>query len=832
MKNHPITQRRRRNVLKMRSCVFVVLALALLLPAAAPLAQTGDEGDGILTKNAEGMVKIDFDDVSITAIIDSIARLTGKNFIYDDRVRGKITIISPSPVTVEEAWAVFESVLKVKGFTAVPGPADVLKIIPVRDAKESNIETVQDNRKSAMRDQFVTRLIPLAYIDADSIANTIKPLVSKDASMVVYTATNTIILTDTKANIRRLMGILDALDVPTHKEELAVIKILYADAATLGKQIADIYGATASGGTRTAASARADRSNRRSAGKRGKAAPKSVQAAKRGEVRIITESRTNSLLVMASRSQITDIRSLIRTLDVPVVGGGKIHVYYLKNADAQEMSKTLTGLISGSARAGGGGRSGQAGGGTQALRSIVTPLADGKISLNADAATNSLVIQASKEAYETLVQVIQKLDVPRPQVLVEALITEIDITDGLSLGFSFLYQGASGDFSWFSRGASAIATEGLSELLFIKTDDFRAFMRAAASDKRINIVSAPHILTMDNEPAEIRIGDNIPIITSRVSSATGATVAGLSSSVNVERKDIGVTLRVTPQISEGDTLRLEIYQELTDFNQTLTEDVAGESASEVGVALSSRKIENVVVVADGDTIVIGGLIGEVDETIENKVPWLGDIPWIGWAFKDRVLKTRKINLVVMLTPHIVRSPSDLEHQTIRKRRGFAIAAEITDRLDDVRQDMIEGRPADQGNSLAETRLASHQLRYPLARMAEIEQQQSAARLALEAQRELDIKAPHFVTRARLDDSTKAETYITEITDLGYDATLVTVDLDGDLIFELQVGKFGTRREAESTGIIMRRAMGLEPWIVEVPYQEPDSSTRQPPVNSP
>jgi len=400
----------------MKSQLVVALCLtwALALAPSVTLAQDSRDGTSQLVRDEAGKVRIDFDDVEITAIIDAISKLAGKNFIYDDRVRGKVTIISPDPVSVDEAWAVFESVLKVKGFTAVPGPADVLKIIPVRDAKESNIETVRDNRESANRDQFVTRLIPLYYIDADAITNTIKPLVSKDASMVVYSATNTIILTDTKSNIRRLLGILDALDVETHKEELAVIKIIYADADTLGKQITDIYGGSASGGKSTAASARRARSSRRSSASKAKATSTSLNAVKRGAVRIITESRTNSLLILASRSQIADIRSLVRKLDVPVVGGGKIHVYYLKHADSEEMSKTLTGLISGAGRGGGraGGTTGKVGS-TQALRSIVTPLAEGQINLSADPATNSLVIQASKEAYETLAQVIEMLDIPR-----------------------------------------------------------------------------------------------------------------------------------------------------------------------------------------------------------------------------------------------------------------------------------------------------------------------------------------------------------------------------------------------------------------------------------
>ena len=257
-------------------------------------------------QNATQMVQLDFRDVELTVIVDTIAKLTGKNFIYDDRVRGRVTIISPTPVTVEQAYAVFESVLKVKGFTAVPGPGQVMKIIPVRDAKESSIETVKDNRRSPNRDTFVTRLIPLLYISAEAITATIKPLVSKDASMVAYAPTNTIILTDTSANIRRLLSILDAIDVETHKEELAVIQVEHADAATLGQQLSEIYDAEVSQSSATPA--------RRPRGRRtpAKAAAAAKSASKGGGVRIITDDRTNSLLVLAARSQLEDIRGLVR----------------------------------------------------------------------------------------------------------------------------------------------------------------------------------------------------------------------------------------------------------------------------------------------------------------------------------------------------------------------------------------------------------------------------------------------------------------------------------------------------------------------------------------
>jgi general secretion pathway protein D len=777
-----------------------------------------------------GKVRIDFNDAEITVIIDAISKLSGKNFIYDDRVRGKVTIISPMPVSPQEAWAVFESVLKIKGFTAIPGPAGVLKVVPLRDAKESNIETVRDGRDSENRDQYVTRMIPLDYIDATAISNTLKPLISKDAALVVYAPTNTIILTDTKSNIRRLLGILEALDVEMHKQELAVIKVIYADADTLGDQIMNIYGGSSSGGKNTATAARKSRASRRKAA----AAPNTgggggFEAAQRAEVRIITESRTNSLLVLASRTQISDIRELVHKLDVPVIGGGKIHVYYLKHADAQEMAKTLNDLVSGSSgQSSGAGRTGSAGVKPQALRSVVTPLADGQINLSADPATNSLVIQASKEAYETLQQVIEKLDIARPQVLVEALIMEVDISDGFDLGFNFGYALVNNDITYNFASPDLIGSSTPLGILSRSTvnfdgengapdgegSQFTAQMSAAASDGRINILSSPHILTSDNEQAEIRIGDNIPIVTSRVSSAAGATDNGLSSSVNVERKDIGVTLRVTPQISDGDTVRLEIFQEITEVNDALSATVAGTgSSSDVGVALSNRHVENTVVVANGHTVVIGGLIGETDSTQEAKVPFLGDIPVLGWLFKSTTATTRRVNLIIMLTPHIIRSPDDL------RRSNFTDTTESTEEIERMAKAVRDGLGEVSPHSQVDEHLLDHSLRYPIERLNEIENKRTSDRIELERLREIEINGPRFMVRAVLVNDDRAAQTVTEINDLGYDATLVSSLGENGIVSEIHVGPFDSLGQAESAQVVFERSMKLDPYIVELEPEE-------------
>ena len=799
--------------LRWNTLLGVLLWIAMALPAAAQ-----NSAPEVSTPEAvaqEERVQLDFEDVELAVLIDTIARLTGKNFIYDDRVRGRVTIVSPTSVTIDQAYAVFESVLRVKGFTAVPGPGGVMKVIPVRDAKESNLETIMDQRESPNRDLFVTRLIPLSYIDAESITNTVKGLVSKDASMVAYAPTNTIIITDTSANIQRLMNILDAIDIETHKEELAVIKIRHADATTLAEQVGEIYDSTVVSGTNSR-----PRPTRRGAAP--KPAATTGTSGGRAPIRIITDARTNSLLVLASRAQLVDIRSLVQQLDVPVVGGGRIHVYYLKHSDAEELAQTMNSLLTGQS-AGGAGRTGAAGAGAQPLRSAVTQLAE-DINVTADPATNSLVIQASKEAYETVIEVIEMLDIARPQVLVEALIMEVDVTDSIDLGFDGAMRYINGSLDLYVNTAKGALTAGVasfplpnlggdSGVRLADTDGtyYSAIITAAARDANINILSAPHILTSDNEEAEIQIGDNIPIVTSRVDNATG-NVAGLSSSVNVERKDIGVTLRVTPQISEGDALRLKIYQQISQVNEALTEETG--AATEVGVALSNRQVENTVVVNDGETVVIGGLISErfVDEV--NKVPWLGDIPFLGWLFKTIQKKNQKINLLIFLTPHIIRSAEDLEYETVRKREEFETSSgEYIDPVEAQR-----GTPNEK-DSPVRNRLLIHSKRYPQDRMREIEGARNEDSAKIEAARLAPVTQYGIRAGVFSDERTAAAT-LTRLIDSGYDGTLSSSQTGGVLLFEIQIGPYNDLEGAEQTFEILRDAYSLDPAITILETEGP------------
>ncbi|MBW2715013.1 MAG: type II secretion system secretin GspD, partial [Deltaproteobacteria bacterium] len=767
---------RRSNVMTGHARTLVAAVLATALLGLVSTLSPADELDRSEAAEEDDLVQLDFNDAELTTIIDAISKMTSKNFIYDERVRGKVTIKSPTRITREQAYAVFESVLQVKGFTTVKTPGGALKIIPVRDAKQSNIETTKTTLAPPNTDRFVTRLIPLRYIDAASITTTLKPLVSKDGSIDAYEPTNMVILTEAATNIRRLMAIMEAIDIETYQDELAIFKIKHADARTLAEQVSEIYGAEVSS---SSSSSRSSSSRRSSRSTTNKSSEKSTGAPGHDKVRLMTDERTNSVIVLAPRVQMGEVRNLIKRLDIPISGGGRIHVYYLQHADAEELALTLNSLVSGTiASPSSSARSGQ---GATSLAAVVQELADG-VKITADPATNALVIQSSREGFETISEVIAKLDIERPQVLVEALIMEVDVTNSEDLGFTGMFRFINGNTElttviapraaegFMLGGPVGAAVMGGAPLLqrFLRdtTNEgenngtvIDGIIRAAAGDSGTNIISAPHILTMDNEEAEIRIGQNIPIITGRTQSAGGVANAtgNLATAVNVERQDIGVTLRVTPQITEGNSLRMEIYQEISSINVGLTASGALGAAEDVGVPLSKREIENVVVIRDGETVVIGGLLSDEYQDTVSKVPFLGDIPIIGWAFKSSSRELRKINLLVFLTPHIIRSPEDLELETIRKREEFAESSKEglkwSDRertVERKRQEAAEAAGEEYkplGENPVRISVLEHEARYPVERIAEIEIEAETARAEAEVARLAAANAPKYAVQA-------------------------------------------------------------------------------------
>ena len=653
---------------------LLLICVILGLPGNAAAQQKKNP----VQKTASGKVSLDFKDIELPDLIQTISELTGKNFIYDDTVKGKVTIISPTSMTLDEAYHVFLTVLSVKGYTIVPS-GDVNKIISIRVARENNLPTLLDHNIHKVGEQYVTRIIPLQNVDATVLAQTVlTPLIPRTSNIVAYAPTNTLIITDNAANINRLVEIIRQLDVPNSQEELKVIPLKYADAeevAKLGTQI------ISQGTTRVVRRGRVG--NVRTAG--GKAVSK-----------ILSYSNTNSLVVMADPDDLATIESLVKELDQkPSEERSHINVYYLENADAETLAKTLNEILTGlkAQQKPTPARPGQPSAG----------LSEGKVTITADKPTNSLIVNATPEDYDTIKGIVRQLDIKRKQVFVEALVLELSMdatealgaslqgavaTGGNSLvfGTSNLNSGpasltdlapASGSTpSLLGKTINGILLGGLFNPITVNGPDgnpvtvpaLSALIDLSKTNSDVNILSAPSLLTSDNEEAEILVGSNVPIITSRLTNAVGSatqTSSGLATSVSVERKDVALDLKITPQITEGDRVRLQVDQEITDLAQTSVGNV-----DQVGPTFTKRLLKNTVLAEDGKTIVLGGLISNNVQHTVSKVPLLGDIPLLGYLFRHQSTTDKKTNLLIFITPKIIKNTEDLTQVTNRGKRAL------------------------------------------------------------------------------------------------------------------------------------------------------------------
>ena len=658
-----------------------VAGLVWLLIGAAPAWAQPDR---------PALVSLDFADTEIAEFIETIGRATGRRFIYDDRVRGLVTVVSPDPVPVEQAYAVFESVLQIKGFTTVATPGGAIAIVPIREAPGSAIETLQSGGRPPNRDRFITRLIPLRFARADAISELLKPLLSTEAVMNAYAPTNTIILTEAASNIRRLVAILESIDIEASREDIFILPVEHADVDVLAQHISGIRGAEVTSSTPTNRARGQGRSPQRANRASNTASNRGAPQPAGPRVRIITDARTHSLIVVSPSQESDAIRRLVAKLDVPILGGGRFHLYPLKNAQADALAETLQQLLDGREAPTEGQTPGES-----TPRAAVAGLAS-DIGVTPDVATNSLIVRSDIESFQALSRVIDSLDAERPQVSVEVLVLDVILSESEDLGFAGLLEGTRGDSNYSIASATTAGVGGadagtgvansapLAGRLFRDTRELGgngfpttgsaidAILALAATDDRAEIVSAPHILTTDNDEAEIRVGDNIPIVSSRVQSIGGIDFdpndpnRQPAQSVNIERQDIGVTLRVTPRITSADEVRLDVFAELTSVNNAL--DVG--DSDDVGVALSTRRIESSTLVANGSTLTIGGVSVQSEEYTETKVPWLGDIPFLGWLFKSTTTTPVRQHLLIFLTPRIIRSPDDLKRETDRLREAF------------------------------------------------------------------------------------------------------------------------------------------------------------------
>lgn len=540
---------------------------------SAPAATAAPTQIAVPKVSPDNYVALNFTNVDISALVKVMSELTRRNFILDEKVTGKVTIMTPTRITPEEAYQVFQSVLEIKGFTAVED-GKIIRIIATNTARQSGLKVYQEN---AMKGEgYVTKLLRLNYVNPQELVRTITPLMTKDGSIIAYTPTNSLIMTDSVANIRK-------------------------------------------------------------------------------------------------------IESLIRVLDVPAPEGkGKINVYYLRHANAEDIAKIMQALVSRLPSPQAGGAASHTGPAT---------ILEGTVTVTADKATNSLIIVGSPGDYETVKDVLQKLDIRRRQVYVEAAIIEMSLTKSLDVGIELQYVdknnidsnnttprlGAAAGTNFGNIGSvtkdGPLALGALNGLVVAAIKgaftyngatflNIGALLHALQANGDVNVLSTPNLLTMDNQKAEIMVGSNIPFVTGQSQNAATGGAAILTS---VDRKDVGITLRLTPQITSDDSVRLDIYQEISDVIAT-----AGLDPNKVGPSTSKRSASTTVVVKDRQTMVIGGLIRDNTNASTKKVPLLGDIPLLGWLFKTRTSSVDKTNLMIFITPYIIKSEFDAEELTSRK----------------------------------------------------------------------------------------------------------------------------------------------------------------------
>lgn len=585
-------------------------------------------------------VYMDFDDADIRVVIKFISELTKKNIIVDNRVKGKVTVISPTEITVNEAYKVFESILQVNGYSAVES-AGIIKIVPKPDASKTLPLTRvgKESKKIVRDDRIITQLIPLDYASSTQVRSALAPLISKNGIIIDYPATNTLIITDISSNIHRMVSIVQEIDLEGIREGIEVIALEYADAGALAKQLGSIFPI------------------KKAAPGRGKKRTVSRTAP---VFKVIPYERTNSIIVVADEEEMESVRDLVETLDVETeVVEGEIHVYYLKNAVAEDLSKVLSNLARKR-------RMPQPGKGAAPEAMPLT----GDIVITPDKATNALVITASPRDYRIIKDVIEKLDIRRKQVYVEATIMEISLDKQRELGFEFrgtshptptsglnVMGGSSfGGIETASANPLGLAGQGLVVGAVKGTFTFRgteylnvgALLRALETESGVNVLSTPHLLTTDNEEAEIIVGENVPFIVGKSQATGGDTIL-----TTIERKDVGIKLRITPQINESDFVKLKIFQEISNVKEVKLADAAD-------LVTSKRSAKTTIVVKDNQTVAIGGLIRDNEFESVSKVPLLGDIPLLGALFRFKQKKKEKTNLLIFLTPRIIRDSAGLE----------------------------------------------------------------------------------------------------------------------------------------------------------------------------
>ncbi len=595
---------------------------------------------------AQGMddpVVLNFVNADIPSVVKAVGELTGRNFVIDPRVKGTVMITSARAVPRSQVYPILLSALRMQGFATVEG-RDMVKIVPEADAKH-NYSVTRGKEVPERGDRIITQVYPLQYESAAQMMPVLRPLIGPNNAIAVLPGSNTLVITDYADNVRRLNAIIAAADQPT-PNDTALIKLQHVSAVDLAHSLGRLMAEGSAGG-------------------QGAAGPTRLT--------VVPDVRSNSLLVRSDNpARIQTLRSLVAGLDVPGALGGNVHVVYLRNAEAAKLAETLRGILSGeapTALAATAAPTPPAASGATAMAAATAASGTASMIL-ADTATNSLVISAPDVTYNALRAVIDKLDARRAQVFVEALVVEITAEKAAEFGIQWqdlrnLHDSgtnfiggtnlggrntgtniidASANLGALGQGLNIGVVSGTINIpgLGVVTN-LGMLARALESDANANILSTPTLLTLDNEEAKIVIGQNVPFVTGQYAQ-TGTTTTPTPFQT-IERRDVGLTLKVRPQVSEGGAVKLQIYQEISSLRPTTT-------ASDV--ITDKRSIDSTVLVDDGRIIVLGGLIQDTVQDNVDKVPLLGDIPLLGQLFKVEKRNRMKTNLMVFMRPRVLR----------------------------------------------------------------------------------------------------------------------------------------------------------------------------------
>jgi len=586
------------------------LTLALLLFSLLQSVQADD-------------VTLNFSNADIRAVIKSVSQITGKNFIVDPRVKGKVTVISKKALNEAEVYSTFLSILQVHGFSTIPSKG-IIKIVPDAAAKQNSAPF----GGSKYGDQLVTRVIVIKNVNAAQLVPILRPLIAQQGHLAAYAPTNVLIVSDRSKNIQRIIKIISKIDIVSNDSKIELVQLEHAFATDVVKLLnsLNVTGAKKAPGAK--------------------------------ETKLTADDRTNSIIISGEKSGRLKYRSVISQLDTPVSSSGDVHMVHLHYADASNVAKIL-GTV-----------------GKELIKNNTGAKNKAKtqqssINIQADKESNALVITAPTRVFLSLRKVISELDIPRSQVHIEAIIAEVSIDTSNELGVQWLIDGASSNdpvaatsFSGSGAGVASIASGAIGDGLTLGLGKFSeggssivALIRALSGDAESNLLSTPSIVTLDNHEAEIVVGQNVPFVTGEFSSTGNGT--GITNPFRtIERQDIGVSLKVKPQINDENNITMEIEQEVSN--------ISGSSTGAVDLVTNKRSLKTVVQLQNGELLILGGLIDETLVDTEQKVPWLGDIPVIGALFRSSKTQKVKRNLVVFIKATIISNASEAKKISYKK----------------------------------------------------------------------------------------------------------------------------------------------------------------------